>query len=236
MSALTPVQVAVIHRDPGLARLLGEADSGVCAVHVEPTVTVVGTLGQSPCDVLVLEAASLPDPCEFCRSLRTRSSVPLLLLTSHDDASLRIEGLTSGADATATEATSPLELLALLRALVRRARALNGPTLEKFSVGALSIHPESKEAVFEGMRVQLSGYEFALIEVLARHAGQPLTREHLLDLAKGSAEAAYDRSIDVQISRLRHKLGDDPGRPRLIKTVRGVGYVLATHGEARPSD
>jgi two-component system, OmpR family, response regulator len=176
---------------------------------------------------------SVAIPALFCRALRARSSVPLLLIGSAAHQSARIEALGWGADAIAVDTTTTSELIALLQALVRRARGLTGPQLETFSVGDLSIFPESNEAEFEGVRVQLSTYEFALLNVLARHAGQPLGREQLLDLAKGSAEAAYDRSIDVQISRLRHKLGDNSARPRLIKTVRGVGYLLATRGGAR---
>jgi DNA-binding response OmpR family regulator len=81
--------------------------------------------------------------------------------------------------------------------------------------------------VLDGREVVLTGYEFALLLALARRAGRVLAREQLMELAKGSAEDAFDRSVDVHVSRLRQKLGDDPKRPRLIKTVRGAGYVLA---------
>ena len=90
---------------------------------------------------------------------------------------------------------------------------------------------ESRAATLNGLELPLTSYEFSLLRVLAEHAGRVLTREALLDLARGNADEAFDRSIDVRISRLRHKLGDDPKRPRLLKTVRGAGYLLVVAGE-----
>jgi DNA-binding response OmpR family regulator len=94
-------------------------------------------------------------------------------------------------------------------------------------VGGLLVVPAARRVVLDGREVVLTGYEFALLLALARRAGRVLAREQLMELAKGSAEDAFDRSVDVHVSRLRQKLGDDPKRPRLIKTVRGAGYVLA---------
>jgi DNA-binding response OmpR family regulator len=98
-------------------------------------------------------------------------------------------------------------------------------------VGALHIDPAARTVELDGKEIQLTGYEFALLEALARRAGRVLTREQLMELARGNAEDAFDRSIDVHVSRLRQKLGDDPKHPRLIKTVRGSGYVLAGEHE-----
>jgi DNA-binding response OmpR family regulator len=110
---------------------------------------------------------------------------------------------------------------------VRRARGQAGPALRPVSAGGLWLDPGSRRATFEGRPVDLTGYEFALLYALVDRAGQILSRERLMELARGSAEEAFDRSVDVHISRLRQKLGENPRAPRLIRTVRGVGYLLA---------
>jgi DNA-binding response OmpR family regulator len=109
---------------------------------------------------------------------------------------------------------------------VRRARGKAGPTTRPVDVGELSLDPASLRATLAGHPLALTAYEFTLLRVLAENAGRVLGREQLLYLAKGNAEESFDRSIDVQISRLRGKLGDDPKNPRLLKTVRGLGYML----------
>ena len=110
--------------------------------------------------------------------------------------------------------------------MVRRSRGLAGPAVGRVTVGGLSLEPETLAATLEGRPLELTAYEFALLLALARRAGRVLSREQLLDLAKGSADESFDRSIDGHISRLRKKLGDDPKRPTLLKTVRGAGYML----------
>jgi DNA-binding response OmpR family regulator len=122
---------------------------------------------------------------------------------------------------------SPRERLARIRAVVRRARGQAGPSLDVVRVGLLVMDPGARKATYGGRDLQLTGYEFALLKALADRAGRVLTREQLMEIAKGSAEESFDRSIDVHVSRLRHKLGDDPKHPHLLKTVRGAGYVFA---------
>ena len=126
---------------------------------------------------------------------------------------------------------SPRELLARIRAVVRRAKGKVGPGRDAVRVGGLLVDPAARRVVLDGREIALTGYEFALLEALARRAGRILSREQLMELAGGSAEDAFDRSVDVHVSRLRQKLGDDPKRPRLIKTVRGSGYLLAGEAE-----
>jgi two-component system, OmpR family, response regulator len=138
-----------------------------------------------------------------------------------------VMGLELGADDYVAKPFSPRELLARLRAVVRRAKGRAGPARGLLRVGGLIVDPGARRVSLDGRDVALTGYEFALLEALARRAGRVLSREQLMELARGSAEEAFDRSIDVHVSRLRQKLGDDPKRPRLIKTVRGSGYVLA---------
>jgi DNA-binding response OmpR family regulator len=179
-------------------------------------------------DVVILDLM-LPrlSGIDVCRELRQRSSVPVIMLTALGEEADRVMGLETGADDYLAKPFSSRELLARLRALVRRARGAAGPSGELVRVGALEVSPRDYVASLDGRPLKLTTAEFVLLRVLAERASQVLTREQLLDLTKGSADEAFDRSIDAHISRLRHKLGDDPRNPRLLKTVRGAGYMLA---------
>lgn len=167
---------------------------------------------------------------EVCRELRARSDVPVIILTARGEEADRILGLELGADDYLPKPFSPRELLARIRAVVRRARGQAGPALRLIEVGELRIDPASRSARMGGVELELTSYEFTLLHVLAERAGRVLSREQLLDLAKGSAEESFDRSIDVHVSRLRQKLGDDARSPRWLKTVRGVGYLFSAPG------
>ncbi|HYS79676.1 MAG TPA: response regulator transcription factor [Anaeromyxobacteraceae bacterium] len=179
-------------------------------------------------DVVLLDLM-LPEKhgLEVCRELRARSDVPIVVLTARGEEADRVMGLELGADDYLPKPFSPRELLARIHAVVRRARGQVGPSLEKVQVGGLVLDPGAQRATYLGRELALTGYEFALLKALAERAGRILTREQLMEIAKGSAEESFDRSIDVHVSRLRHKLGDDPRRPQLLKTVRGLGYLLA---------
>jgi len=159
-------------------------------------------------------------------SFRVIPNLCMVALTASDDASERVRWLEAGADECITLPCESQELMARLRATVRCAHRDHFHRHRTLQVGRLSLSLESMCAEINGSRLELTTYEFALLWALARNSGKVLTREQLLDLAKGSAEDALDRSIDVQVSRLRSKLGDDPRHPRLLKTVRGVGYLL----------
>jgi len=171
------------------------------------------------------------DGLEVCRELRARSDVPILVLTARGEEADRVMGLELGADDYLAKPFSPRELLARIRAVVRRARGRAGPARAAVRVGGLHLDPGARRATLDGREIPLTGYEFTLLEALARRAGRVLSREQLMELARGSAEESFDRSIDVHVSRLRQKLGDDPKRPRLIRTVRGAGYLLAGEAE-----
>jgi DNA-binding response OmpR family regulator len=183
-------------------------------------------------DVVLLDLM-LPEKhgLEVCRELRARSDVPIVVITARGEEADRVMGLELGADDYVAKPFSPRELVARIRAVVRRAQGRAGPSLEVVRVGALVLDPGARKASYAGRELQLTGYEFTLLKALAERAGRVLTREQLMEIAKGSAEESFDRSIDVHVSRLRHKLGDDPKRPQLIKTVRGTGYVLAAGEE-----
>lgn len=178
-------------------------------------------------DVVLLDLM-LPglDGLAVCRALRERVDVPIVMLTARGEEADRVCGLEWGADDYVTKPFSSRELLARIRAQARRARGKLGPRPERTTIGNLVIDGGTMTALLAGKPLALTTYEFSLLRVLAERAGRVLGREQLLQFLQGSAEEVFDRSIDVHVSRLRHKLGDDPRHPRLLKTIRGVGYML----------
>jgi len=226
--------VVLIEDDERLARLTTVylQSHGVVVVHAPDALAGLQAVRARRPDVVLLDLM-LPgmDGLEACREIRSFSDVPIVMLTARDGEVDRIIGLESGADDYVTKPFSAPELLARLRAQVRRARGMTGPGLAApLRVGRLTVHPSSHSALLDGVRLNLTTFEFALLRVLAERPGRVLGREQLLDLVRSNAEDAFDRSIDVHISRLRQKLGDDARDPRLLKTVRGVGYVLMQEG------
>lgn len=168
---------------------------------------------------------------EVCQRLREQSDVPVVMVTARGEEADRVLGLELGADDYVSKPFSPRELLARIRAVVRRARGQAGPRRRAVAHGSLVLDPGSRTVEFEGRVIELTSYEFDLLHALAERAGRVIGREQLMELARGNAEEAYDRSVDVHISRIRHKLGDDPRNPSLIRTVRGIGYqFLAPRG------
>ena len=185
-------------------------------------------LARHPVRLVVLDIG-LPgiDGFEVCRRLRSRTGVPILILSARDDEIDRVAGLEAGADDYVTKPFSPRELLARIRATVRRVRGQAGPTQQTVQVGGLVLDPQKMTVTLDGVPIDVTAYEFSILRALAQRPGRVLSREQLLDLAKGSAELSFDRSIDVHVSRLRAKLGDDSRNPKILKTVRGAGYLLA---------
>jgi DNA-binding response OmpR family regulator len=227
--------------DPVLTALLVEDDARLAALTAEylgghgvlVTCTGDGAAGLEEAsrrayDVVLLDLM-LPGKhgLEVCRELRARSDVPIVILTARGEEADRVTGLELGADDYLAKPFSPRELLARIRAVVRRARGQVGPSVKPVRVGALALDPGARRATVQGQEIVLTGYEFSLLYALASRAGRVLSREQLIELAGGSADDAFDRSVDVHVSRLRQKLGDDPKNPRMLKTVRGSGYMLA---------
>jgi DNA-binding response OmpR family regulator len=168
---------------------------------------------------------------ELLRELRSRSSVPVLMLTARGDEVDRIIGLEVGADDYLPKPFNPRELVARIRAILRRLDERRaGP--DSFTAGDITIDVAVREAWAGGAALQLTTIEFALLEVLVRNAGRTLTREYLTDAALGRRLGAFDRTIDVHISNLRKKLDTHRGAEH-IKTIRGSGYLLAPR---RPSE
>ena len=230
----TPVLALLVEDDARLAALTREylEGHGVAVVHVGDGVRGLSEASTGKFDVVLLDLM-LPgkDGLEVCRELRARSDVPVIVLTARGEEADRVMGLELGADDYLAKPFSPRELLARIRAVTRRAKGRAGPARDVVRVGTLVVDPAARRVTLGGREVALTGYEFALLEALARRAGRVLSREQLMELARGTAEEAFDRSVDVHVSRLRQKLGDDPKRPRLLKTVRGAGYVLAGEAE-----
>jgi DNA-binding response OmpR family regulator len=169
------------------------------------------------------------DGLEVCRRIRAAddvAAVPIVMLTAKGDDVDRIVGLELGADDYLAKPFNPRELLARIRAVLRRASPAAAPG-RRLRSGDLEIDLDAREVTVGGRRQVLTHYEFELLAVLARAAGRVLTRDQLLDALKGQAYEAFDRSIDVHVSKLRTKIEKDPKAPRHIKTVRGVGYLFA---------
>ncbi len=226
----TPLTLLLVEDDPRLAALTKEyleSHGAVVTVAADGRTGLAEALAHRP-DAVLLDLM-LPElsGLEVCRALRARSDVPILVLTARGEEADRVMGLELGADDYLAKPFSPRELLARVRAVVRRARGQAGPSLQTVRVGRLTVDPGARRATYGERELALTGYEFALLKALAERAGRVLSREQLMDIAKGTAEESFDRSIDVHVSRLRHKLGDDPKRPRILKTVRGAGYLLA---------
>ncbi len=229
-AALTSIKVLLVEDDVRLAQLT--------ARYLEAHGIVVSTAGDGvegqaealrrQYDCIVLDLM-LPgrDGIEVCRQLRGRTDVPIIMVTARGEESDRVLGLEVGADDYVTKPFSPRELLARIRANVRRVRGQAGPAPETIQVGALVLDPQKMTVELDGKPIEVTAYEFAILRALASRPGKVLSREQLLDLAKGSADLSFDRSIDVHVSRLRAKLGDDSRSPKILKTVRGAGYMLA---------
>src|SRR5450432_2225738 len=214
------LKILVVEDDAKIARLTRDylEQHGIDVTLVSDGIAASREALRPEFDAVVLDLM-LPGKSGFevCREIREHSHVPIIAMTA------RVE---LGADDYVTKPFSARELLARIQAVVRRAEGRAGPRAREVRVGRVVVDSGSLRATLDGQILALTSYEFALLRALAENAGKVLTRERLLDLAKGNAEEAFDRSVDVRISRLRQKLGDDPRHPRLLKTVRGSGYML----------
>ena len=161
---------------------------------------------------------------DVMRSLRQTSDTPVIILTARDDPTDKVVGLELGADDYVVKPFEPKELLARVRAVLRRLRPPEAQ--EIISVGDLTVDPGRYEVHLAGRQVDLTPTEFAILQLMARHPGIVYTRLQLLEAIRGDAYEGYERAIDSHIKNLRQKVEPDPGRPRYILTVHGVGYRL----------
>jgi len=224
------IRVLLVEDDARLARLTAQylEIRGLLVTVASSGPAGLAELKRGSFDVVLLDLL-LPgrNGLEVCRDIRRRSDVPIIMVTALGDEVDRVVGFEAGADDYLCKPFSSPELLARIRAHVRRARGQLGPPDRVLQVGRLTILPGSFQASLDGRDLGLTAVEFAILRVLAERAGRPVSRDQLLDLAKGDEGDAFDRSIDGHVSRLRRKLGDDPRRPDMLKTIRGVGYMLA---------
>jgi DNA-binding response OmpR family regulator len=222
----------LIEDDPRLAEMvknyLGEAGF---AVTVSPRgLDGIALEARETFDALVLDLM-LPDidGLEVCRRIRMHSQTPILMLTARGDAMDRIVGLEIGADDYLPKPFEPREMLARLRAILRRRGREQKADLLRF--GRLEIDIGARVARLDGTACELTAYQFSLLLTLAQHAGRVMSRDAIMEAMKNEKLEAFDRSIDVHISRIRAAIEDDPKKPRRIITVRGNGYVFSKSQE-----
>jgi two-component system OmpR family response regulator len=227
--------ILIVDDDTEIRRLLGDylRRNGLRATAVADGKSMWSALETERIDLVVLDLM-LPgeDGLTLCRRLRADSDLPVIMLTARGDETDRIVGLEMGADDYVPKPFSPRELLARIKVVLRRSRSLprnlrpEEARLMRFARWTLDTTTRNLLSP-DGVVVALSGAEYRLLRVLLTHPNRVLSRDQLMDLTRGREADPFDRSIDVQVSRLRQRLGDDPKDPALIKTVRGEGYVLA---------
>lgn len=231
MPAPMSLRVLLIDDDARLAELLTGyfADHGVALVSARDGASGLDTLGRNTFDAVLLDVM-MPglDGLEVLRRIRGKSRVPVLMLTARGDEADRVVGLELGADDYVPKPFSPRELLARLRAVLRRAQP--EATSERIAIGGVEIDVGARTARVDGELIDLTGLELDILVALMRRAGRVVPREALLSEAGREDIVVSERTVDVHISHLRKKLGDDPRSPSLIRTVRGVGYVFVRDG------
>ena len=226
-----PESLLIIDDDVRLSQMLAEY-LGSAGYHITPAYTGksgVQLARQQAWSLIILDLM-LPDAdgLDLCRELRTgsTSAIPILMLTARGDATDRIIGLELGADDYLPKPFEPRELKARIKAILRRG-ARTPAHLPILQFGRLDIDREAREIRLEGQVREVTSYQFDLLVAMAERAGRVLSREQLMDLVKGETLEAFDRSIDVHISRLRAAIEDNPKQPRRILTLRGAGYIFA---------
>jgi DNA-binding response OmpR family regulator len=221
-------RILLIEDDLRLAEMVKSylGENGFAVTPVPTGQAGIGLAARDAFDALILDLM-LPDidGLDVCRRIRARATVPILMLTARGDAMDRVVGLEMGADDYLPKPFEPRELLARLKAILRRRGADATSGVLRF--GRLQIDPGAIEVRLDGELRSLTSYQFALLQVLARHAGRVMSRDAIMDLLKHERLEAFDRSIDVHISRIRAAIEDNPKKPRRVITVRGAGYVFA---------
>ena len=229
--------ILVVDDDRELRSLLAEylQKQGYRVTAVADGKAMRAAINNSHPDVVVLDIM-LPgeDGLSLCRDLRARSEIPIIMLTARTDETDRIVGLELGADDYVPKPFNPRELLARIKSVLRRARSMpenlkpDHVSLFRFANWSLDTATRNLTSP-DGVVVALSGTEFRLLRIFLDHPNSVLTRDQLIDLMLSRDAGPYDRAIDVQVSRLRQRLGEGAREPAIIKTVRGQGYVLAAH-------
>ena len=227
---MTVHRVLLVEDDPRLATMVADylGEAGFRTTRAGTGAAAMQLVASESFDAMILDLM-LPDAdgLDLCRQLRAKSDLPVLMLTARGDPLDRVVGLEIGADDYLPKPFEPRELLARLRAILRRRVPQGGTQVLHF--GRLEIDHGAREVRLDGRPCPLTGHQFELLGILARHAGRVMSREALMDLARNARLEAFDRSIDVHVSRIRAAIEDDPAKPRRVITVRGAGYVFARH-------
>jgi two-component system response regulator CpxR len=227
------MRALLVDDDRELARLLRDylGAHGVDLEAVEDGSSGIARLAAGESFDIVLLDVMLPgiDGFEVCRRIRASFEVPIVMLTARGEDTDRVVGLDLGADDYVPKPFNPRELLARMRAVLRRTRPSGPAQTERIELGDLVVDVPGHKALLGGQELSLTSFEFRVLAALARRAGETVTREELAGVVlpkPGPYDPSVDRSLDVHVSHLRHKLGDDAREPKRIRTVRGVGYVL----------
>lgn len=229
-------RILIVDDDQDIRSLLADylESNGYRAQAAQDGVAMEKALKETRIDLIVLDL-NLPgeDGLTLCRKLRARSDIPIIMLTARNESIDRILGLEMGADDYLPKPFEPRELLARIRTVLRRSHAMPSRLEEaapqrKLRFNGWALDLEARHLLNPaGLVIMLSGAEFRLLRVFLEHPNRILNRDQLLNLTQGRDADAFDRSVDIQISRLRQKLDDDARSPKIIKTVRNGGYVLS---------
>ncbi len=231
----TPNKILIVDDDREIRTLLADYldSNGYSTVTAADGNAMATALDANKIDLIVLDL-NLPgdDGLTLCRNLRVKSAMPVIMLTARSEALDRIIGLEMGADDYLSKPFEPRELLARIRSVLRRAQspAHNGTNdaVQRLKFGDWILDVTARHLISpQGLVIALSGAEFRMLEIFLEHPNRVLNRDQLLNIMHGRDADPFDRSIDIQISRLRQKLGEDARSPQVIKTVRNGGYVLS---------
>jgi len=224
--------VLVVDDEPKILQVVRDylADAGFSVTTASNGTAALAQARAVPPDLVVLDLG-LPglDGLDVARELQRRGPVPIIMLTARSDEVDRVLGLELGADDYLVKPFSPRELVARVRAVLRRSErsaagdADSGPVV----VGDVAVDPERRRVTVAGRAVELTATEFELVAHLARQPGRVFTRSQLLDVIHGTAVESYERAVDAHVKNIRRKLEPDPHRPRYLLTVHGVGYRFA---------
>ena len=224
--------ILVVDDDERLRNLLTEylGGRGFAVEAVPDGESAISRTKSGGLDLVVLDIM-LPgkDGLEVCREVRGHSQVPIIMLTARGDETDRIVGLELGADDYLPKPFNPRELLARIRAVLRRRNPLAGRGAQRppLRFGRLAIDRDARLALRDGEPCNLTSHQFELLRILAENAGRAVSRDSLMEQLRGNSITAFDRSIDVHVSRIRAAIEDDPRKPKRLLTVRGVGYLFA---------
>jgi two-component system phosphate regulon response regulator OmpR len=236
MSSLPTPHILVVDDDPNLRDLLVSylGANGFTVASAGDGAAMWAALAQTTADAIVLDLM-LPgeDGLALTRALRTKSSVPILMLSARGEEVDRVVGLEMGADDYLTKPFSPRELVARLRALLRRSQTLaaEAPITEVLNFGPFVVDPQSHRLFRDGQEVPLTSADYELLIVLVTQPNRVLSRDTLFDMMRGYERDAFDRSIDNRVARLRRKIENDPAAPAYIRTVRSEGYLFNPKGD-----